>query len=68
MPSVNLPPTFLPYGIIIGVVAVYLALLKFTVGGKSRHDEPRLIPHWIPFFGHAFRFAINKRTFFLWAE
>lgn len=51
-----------------GIAALYAAILRFTVGGKSRSDEPNLIPHWIPFFGHAFRFAINKRKFFLWAE
>ena len=45
-----------------------VVLLKFTVGGKSSKDEPNQIPHWIPIIGHAFRFALNKREFFLWAE
>lgn len=51
-----------------GIAAIYAAILRLTVGGSSRSDEPKIIPHWIPFFGHAFRFAINKRKFFLWAE
>lgn len=31
-------------------------------------NEPLLIPHWMPFFGHAFRFARSKRSFFRWAK
>jgi hypothetical protein len=69
VPSVELAVAMLPYGLVaVGITVVYLALLRFTKGGKWRPDEPKMIPHWLPFFGHAFRFAINKRTFFLWAE
>ncbi|KAJ5822472.1 cytochrome P450 [Penicillium robsamsonii] len=31
-------------------------------------NEPLLIPHWMPFFGHAFSFARSKRSFFRWAN
>ncbi|KAI5194191.1 hypothetical protein AUEXF2481DRAFT_45295 [Aureobasidium subglaciale EXF-2481] len=51
-----------------GIVLLYATLLRFTVGGKSSKDEPNQIPHWIPVIGHAFRFALNKREFFLWAD
>ncbi|CDM28621.1 hypothetical protein DTO013E5_939 [Penicillium roqueforti] len=50
-----------------GVVAL-LILSKLAFTPKQLPNEPEVIPHWMPFFGHAFRFAKSKREFFRWAN
>lgn len=50
-----------------GVVAL-LILSKLAFTPKQLPNEPEVIPHWMPFFGHAFRFAKSKREFFRWAK
>lgn len=46
---------------VIALAGVYLLLFTRT---RARPDEPTRIAHSIPFFGHAFKLAKDKRSFF----
>jgi hypothetical protein len=51
---------------VIGVW-LYKSVIVMSSGQKTG-NEPNDLYTWIPFFGHAFRFAKDKRSFFLWAQ
>lgn len=50
------------------VVGVWLYKSVIVMSPQKTGNEPNDLYTWIPFFGHAFRFAKDKRSFFLWAQ
>jgi hypothetical protein len=50
----------------IGIILIGVFLWRRN--SPKLENEPNALPTLIPFFGHAFSFARNKRSFFQWAE
>ena len=61
---VDLSPARIAAGLALTALVISVFLARF----RGSVSEPNFLPTWIPFFGHAFRFARDKRSFFLWAQ
>ena len=51
-----------------GISIILLAAYRFLFRTGRLPNEPNEIPTWLPFFGHAFTFAKDKRSFYRWAS
>jgi hypothetical protein len=51
-----------------GISILLLAAHRFLFRTGRLPNEPNEIPTWIPFFGHAFTFAKDKRSFYRWVS
>lgn len=68
MPAFSLSLSPVTAAVAVTLALLFAVWLVLSPKAVSLSNEPNSIPHWIPFFGHAFRFAKDKRTFFQWAE